>query len=546
MVLFYGLKVESRPDQSTAINDNTRHHMNMRQTPHSIWRMLLLVYGVMLLLQGCAGNRALHPGDHRLVAGQQALSRAIEAILQDSLLTATTTGIHVVRLRDGATLYAHNSQKLFHPASNMKLLTAAAALLHLGPSFQFLTTIGVDSAIAVADTLYGDLYLVGRGDPSIETGDLAQLAEMLQSREIRAIRGNIVCDDSFLDDMRYGEGWMWDDQPGADAAPISALSINGNCIRIFASPGAIGLPARLRLLPPTRYVQLVNESVTFDSTAFDSLLADTAQVFPAFRIIRRWREHSNAFDVTGIIAAGSPEREYRQNIVDPARYFGTLFKEVCERSGITVSGDVVIGQAPHKLRVLAEHRSRPLATLLAEMNKPSDNLYAELLFKVTGAAVYGTPGTSDKAKRVIENMLREWGMDTGALRIADGSGVSRYTLLSPEIVTRVLVEMYRDFRYRSEFVASLPIAGVDGTLAGRMHGLAAEGVLHAKTGSLSGVSTLSGYTTGRDGTELAFSIMMAHFIGSTASFRKIQDRLCDVLARYVQSRRPLTSTATEP
>ena len=166
------------------------------------------------------------------------------------------------------------------------------------------------------------------------------------------------------------------------------------------------------------------------------------------------------------------------------------------------------------------------------MNKPSDNLYAELLLKVVGAQVEGTPGSAEKGKKVLNKLLAEMGVDVEAIRFSDGSGVSRYGLLSPDAIISLLANMYQNFSVRNEFIASLPIAGVDGTLSRRMKGMAAEGIVHAKTGSLGGVSTLAGYTTADDGEVLAFSIMMSHFVGSTWPFRAVQDRICDALTRY--------------
>lgn len=510
-----------------------------------MWRKFFVKCGFWLfaifLLAGCVSSSKVSRTEHAKPAsandihpifGKQALATALDTILQDSVLNATTTGLKVVRISDGKVLFQQNSNKLFHPASNMKLFTAAAALLHLGPEYRFQTTVATDSATALSDTLFGNIYLIGTGDPSFETGDLAEMVEILRSKGIRYIAGNIVCDDSRIDDVRYGEGWMWDDQPSTNASPIGALTINGNNIEFFVQPGDSGTPARIRFMPQTRYVQIVNESVSIDSVEYQTMLSDTMRVFERFSVLRRWREHNNIFDVKGYIVNGAWERRISMNIVEPSLYFGTLFKEACERSGIKSGGRIVLDFAPENNTPLAIHESDPVTTLVANMNKPSDNLYAELLLKAVGAYVKGKPGTSDKGKEVIQEMLSGFGIDMTKIRISDGSGVSRYGLLSPDVIVALLINMYNNFSVRNEFIASLPIAGVDGTLENRMQGMAAKRIVHAKTGSLGGVSTLSGYTTSQDGEVLAFSIMMSHFVGSARPFRDLQDRICDVLTRY--------------
>ena len=497
-----------------------------------------LLLALVIGLAGCAGSAKVAPQatvpapSANALVGQAALAQTLNAILRDSILNATNVGVKAVRLSDGAVLFQQNNQKLFHPASNMKLFTAAAALHYLGPAFRFTTTVAADSGTAISDTLHSDIYLIGTGDPSFDTGNLAQLIDELRNQGIRYIRGNVICDDTFLDNERYGEGWMSDDQPYTDFSPIGALSINGNNIELFSRAGDIGQPARIRTAPRTSYVQILNESTTVDSATFSQLMSDTLDRHEPYSILRRWREQTNVFDARGFIQAGNGERRSYQNIVEPGRYFGTLFKEACLRSDLHIAGNITLDAAPENATTLAVHYSDPMATLVANMNKPSDNLYAELLLKVVGAQVEGTPGSAEKGKKVLNKLLAEMGVDVEAIRFSDGSGVSRYGLLSPDAIISLLANMYQNFSVRNEFIASLPIAGVDGTLSRRMKGMAAEGIVHAKTGSLGGVSTLAGYTTADDGEVLAFSIMMSHFVGSTWPFRAVQDRICDALTRY--------------
>ncbi|MFQ5629080.1 MAG: D-alanyl-D-alanine carboxypeptidase/D-alanyl-D-alanine-endopeptidase [bacterium] len=500
--------------------------------------LILIIY----FLSGCASGSktihtptadATHARDIQPIIGKQALTNSINTILQDTVLAATTTGIKVVRISDGELLFQCDSHKLFHPASNMKLFTSAMALLYLGPEYRFITSVAIDSDAAISDTLHGDIFLIGTGDPSFQTGDLAEIVEALRSRGIRYISGNVVCDDSRLDDLRYGRGWTFDDQPWTYAAPIGALTINGNSLEILTTPGPdSGSAAISRLVPQTKYVQIINESTTLDSAMYRQILSDTSSSFENFSVLRRWREQNNIVDIKGMLVENSEEQSWRLNIVDPTSHFGALFREYCERRGIKTSGGIIRGVTPENAHILAKHSSDPVATLAAKMNKPSDNLYAELLLKAVGAHVKGKPGTAAKGMEVLDKTLAEWGIDVIKIRFADGSGLSRYGLLSPDVIVALLTNMYKNFSVRNEFIASLPIAGVDGTLRNRMKGMAAERIVHAKTGTLSGVTTLSGFTTSQDGEVLAFSIMMSHFVGSARPFRDVQDRICDVLTRY--------------
>jgi len=492
-----------------------------------------------LLLQfGCAATRppARTPvvaPEQPAVVGRQTLARALETILADSVLQRTNVGVKVLRASDGSVLFEHNAQKLFHPASNTKLFTSAAALHYLGPDFRFTTRVAIDSATVLADTLRGNIYLIGSGNPDFSLGDLAYLVEQLYAAGVRHITGEVICDDFYLDDLRQGAGWMWDEGSSTDFARLSALTVADNCIDVTARPAAKpGQPARIELLPATGFVQVINHSVTVDSALLAAMQQDSLAVPEPLRIERRWRQGQNIIDLTGVLPIGAEPVQETLNLDHPSLYFGTLFKEYCQRQGIGIDGGVVRGLAPANLRVLARHESEPLSSIITNMNKPSDNLSAELLLKTVGAETRGRPGTAKKGIRALREMLGAWGVDTTAMRFVDGSGVSRYNLVSPEGIAALLRHMHRDFTVRSEYVASLPIAGVDGSLEHRMRHTAAFRMVRAKTGTLSGVTTLSGYTQARDGQVLVFSIMMAHYIGNSRPFRDVQDRICDVLARF--------------
>jgi len=466
------------------------------------------------------------------IIGKEALIDTITAILNDPALLRASIAAKVVNAETGEIIFEKDSKKLMHPASNTKIFTVSAALLYLGPEYTFKTKILIDSTRTLKDTLDGDIYLVGSGDPAFGLADLKIMIDVLFYKGIRHIAGDIICDDYFFDDLQYGSGWMWDDQPYFGFSPMGALTINWNMLQVNAAPAdTIGLPAEIKLFPQTNYVQINNQSETIDSLTFIELQNDTSLMYKPFSVMRRWQTQENVIDVEGMILAKSNEIERQFNIVDPTFYFGTLFKEYCEQKGISIAGKINRGVVPNKTKTLSVAESPSVAALIYEMNKRSDNLYAELLLKAVGAKVKGTPGSSEKGVDVINEMLTGWSVNPKDFKFVDGSGVSRYNLVNPDAIIELLLNMYNNFSVRHEFIASLPIAGIDGTLEDRMKNSAAFNKLHAKTGTLSGVTTLAGYTTTADDNILAFSIMMSHFTGSAKPLRDIQDKICDAISR---------------
>jgi D-alanyl-D-alanine carboxypeptidase/D-alanyl-D-alanine-endopeptidase (penicillin-binding protein 4) len=492
-------------------------------------RSLLFAFCSLLLLFACATSKKLKapPGGAQSVAE---LRQRLDRILADSALAHAWAGVKIVSLRTGETLYEHNADLLAHPASNQKLLTAAAALSLLGPAYIFRTTVACDSAARVDSVLHGNLYLIGRGNPDLTSNDLFGLAQNLAQTGIREIRGNLICDDFYLDDVRWGSGWMWDDDPAEDAPRLSALSVNKNTVVVRVTPAEVaGKPARVQIDPPNDHLTLINTSVTVKRRSqIDSL------GLPLLTINRKWQQHENTVVVDGAIAQGSSLREETLNVLEPEIYCGRLLRAALQTAGIVVHGGVARGLSPAKTKILAEHRS-PLLPILVNLNKPSDNLSAELLLKTIGAEKFGRPGTATKGIRAMRQFLGSVGVDTNAVHSADGSGASHYNLITPANLINLLVAMWKNFAIRNEFAATLPIAGVDGTLRGRMKGTPAEGVLHAKTGTISAVSTLSGYTTTADGEELAFSMMMQHFLSGSRAARTVQDRIGVELCTFRRS-----------
>ena len=444
------------------------------------------------------------------------LQKNINAILSDSIFIAAHAGIKVVSLETGKVLYEHDSKALMNPASNVKLITSAAALSVLDTNFQFKTSVFVDNTSPVGGVVQ-NIYLKGYGDPDLDISDLDSLASAVHRLGINKIVNNIIVDDSFFDDQYWGSSWSWEDESDPDAPYINALSINKNCIRISVSADSKDISISLE--PNTGFVSVFNKA---------AVVLDTIRV--PLKIKRLSLTNVNSIVVEGGIFR---YRQVTQKIPlsRPELYAGALFKESLQHAGVTVSGDVVSGVVPGGIREIARH-IQPIQQVIETMNKQSDNLSAENILKVMGALKISIPGSARNGVFVENKFLSTLGMDTTMFSIADGSGVSRHNLFSADQVVQLLVAMNKQPRLFMMFYNSLPVAGVDGTLADRMTIYPAAYNLHAKTGTLNGVTCLSGYVQTRDGEMLAFAMMMQNFVSPASKYRQAQDRIGSLLAGF--------------
>jgi D-alanyl-D-alanine carboxypeptidase/D-alanyl-D-alanine-endopeptidase (penicillin-binding protein 4) len=414
----------------------------------------------------------------------------------------------------------------------MKLLTTATALKQLGPNFKFKTVLYADTASISDSTISGNIYLKGFGNPDLVTNDLCWMVQKLTSYGIKRITGDLICDDTYTDDLYWGSGWMWDDASAWYFAPICALTVNDNCVTVTVKPGAkIGDSLIVHLEPLTSYMKIANAGVPVDSL-------DTLQQ-KVFKVERKWKKPENIVVIEGGRAIGDVEKSNVIDVIEAALYTGTLFSEILQQENIILDGYVRKGIVPDTNIVLAKHISSPLSIAVINTNKISDNLSAELIMKILGVEVRGAPGTAEKGISVINEYLSDIGIDSITYNLADGSGVSRYNVITPDLIIELLKDMHEDFRIQAEFKTSLPIAGVDGTLKSRMKNSSAESKLRAKTGSLRGVSSLAGYTTTGDNELIAFSVIMEHFVVPTSKIRKVQDQLGDLISSF--SRTPTLS-----
>ncbi|MQA29531.1 MAG: D-alanyl-D-alanine carboxypeptidase/D-alanyl-D-alanine-endopeptidase [Luteitalea sp.] len=464
----------------------------------------------------------LSPTDH--------LQQTIRAALADPQLEYATWGIAVRSLDRHDTLFALNSGKLLMPASTMKVVTLAAAAEQLGWDFEYETQLVAHGVIATG-FLDGDLVIVGSGDPSIDDWDGAATrtfgtwAERLKQAGVRAVGGRIIGDDETFDDLGLGAGWAWDDLAASYATSVGALQFNENTAQVVITPGpAAGSPARVSLSPATASVTLRNLIVTVPADAPAAI-----SIKPAPR--------GAAAEARGTIGLNAGPLVRNVSVDNPTMYLTAAIRDGLVAHGIDVRGpaididDLTIAPIRHDGVLLISHRSAPLWMLAEPMMKMSQNLFAESLLKALGAHASGV-GSADAGRAAVQATLRAWGVPPGDVQMADGSGLSRYNLLTADALVTILARVHDNDRLRQRFEHTLPIAGVDGTLAQRMAGTRAFANARAKTGSFSNARALAGYVTTADGEMLAFSIIANNYAVQPEVIDRTSDFIVIALAQF--------------
>jgi D-alanyl-D-alanine carboxypeptidase/D-alanyl-D-alanine-endopeptidase (penicillin-binding protein 4) len=428
-------------------------------------------------------------------ASEDARPRALERLVRAPALRGARVGVVVERLAGGERLLALAADQPFVPASNQKLLVAAAALARLGPAYRFETPLYVDGEIDAKGVLDGTLWIEGSGDPSLVSETLWRLADEIRLRGVREVRGGIGVDARRFDAARIHPDW----EPvsaRAYEAPVSAFAANYSSFRIeLAAAPAPGSPIVARLAPAVGYLQLRSDATTLLGAGGIGLAIEPLSS-GAGELVR----------VRGALSPASAPRTLWRSVAFPEHYAASLLASQLEAAGVRVHGSVRIGARPETARELLRFEGERLADSVLLQNKWSNNFIAEQLCKALGAEAFGPPGTWEKGTRAIREWLRSVGIDDAALVVADASGLSPRNRVSPAVLTRVVREAAASFAYGPEFIASLPLGGLDGTLEDRMNG--ATGGVRAKTGHLRHVASLSGVAPGPDGELLAFSVLV--------------------------------------
>ncbi|MBV9481799.1 MAG: D-alanyl-D-alanine carboxypeptidase/D-alanyl-D-alanine-endopeptidase [Acidobacteria bacterium] len=468
------------------------------------------------------------------------LAAKINAILADPEIARGFWGIEIISLTSGQVLYSHNADKLFIPASNTKLFTTAAALALIGPDYRCRTTLETTGTIGSDGRLHGDLMLVGRGDPNLSgrvlpysvhsersqfpIKALEDLADAVLQKGIKRIEGDVVADDSYFAFERYGEGWTQDDLVWADGAPVSALTINDNVIFVDITPARrAGEGASVTITPFSDYYRIDNRIITTPAGTGRKIFINRE---PGSMVLTLW----------GNMPVSDPGANEALAVEDPAAFAGMLFGSLLAKRGIVLEGRIrthhtelaslstfsVTALASHgggdthggslvpkEATVLTSYESRPLRDDVRVINKVSQNLHAELLLRVLGHEK-GTTATIEGGLEVLRGFLTQVGIPNEQYAFYDGSGLSRQNLVTPSAVVALLQYAAKQ-PWGTFFAESLPVAGMDGSLADRMRNTPAQGLVLGKTGSLDHVKSLSGYATTVSGDRVVFSIFANNF-----------------------------------
>ena len=450
-----------------------------------------------------------------------ALQQDIDAILANPSLARGFWGVVVKSLKTDETLYTVNARKLMMPASNMKIVTLAAAAEQLGWDYTYETRLNAAGAIADG-VLDGDLVVVGSGDPSLVATDgmaervFADWASRVKNAGIRTVGGRVIGDDDAFADETLGFGWSWDDLADDYAAGVGALQLNENALRVTVAPGPrAGDFAAVSIAP-------FGGALTIDSRV-TTAAPDTR---PAVRTRRL--PGSSRLELRGSIPAGHAPVIEAVSVDNPTQFFVDALRSALIANGIDVRGPAVDiddirrrpGPGEPGQRTIVSYRSPPLSELAQRLMKISQNQYAETLFRTVGG------------QNAVASILQPWGVAAGDLIQRDGSGLSRYDYVTPEALIAILTHVDRDTRLKAPFEASLPVLGRDGTLGNRLKGTAADGNARAKTGSMSNVRALSGYLTAADGEPLVFSIVANNFDVEPAAINAAADAIVLRLAQF--------------
>lgn len=437
------------------------------------------------------------------------LEPAINAIANRPQFQQSRWGILIETLTQNTTLYNRDSQHYFIPASTAKLLTTAASLQKLGANFRIRTSVYGDGQ--------GNIYLVGRGDPSLTETQLKDLAQQLKKRGINQIN-QLIAVDGYFTGSPIHPTWQWEDVQAGYGAPINSLILNQNSLDLKLAPQAVGQPLKVTWVRPEQStgwtIENQTKTVKENEPEFVRIGRDFSQ--PIIRISGQLRVN------------GEPEQVYAA-VIEPTNNFIQQFQKILINSGIKVLETSIASNFSHPQEELAFVESPPLSELIKTTNLESNNVFAESLLRTLGAQNSQVDSVESGLKE-IKLILNQLGIDPNSYQLFDGSGLSRNNLVTPLaliqtlriMATSPIAELYQN---------SLPIGGVSGTLKRRFTDNSATGIVQAKTGTMTGVTSLSGYISPPDYQPLVFSITINQTNLSTQELRQAVDEIVLLLTQ---------------
>lgn len=443
------------------------------------------------------------------------LAQRLDSLIKKKLPPGSDVGVSVYDLTDKKQLYAYRDDKLCRPASNMKLLTVFAALSRLEYNDPFRTEVWYKGTID-RDTLTGDLYVIGGFDPEFKDSAMNVLTEQIRILPFSVVKGKVYGDVSMKDSLYWGSGWSWDDTPESYQPYMTPLMFNKGFVSVTATPGKAGNPASIACEPVSSFYSLSNETQSRTPSA------------GKFSVSRNWLEGGNNIVVKGNV---EHRRTSGVNMYPAEDFFMHVFIERLQAKGLDVNPEYGFAEF---VQDSLSHRiagyETPLQEVVNETMKESDNLGAEaLLCKLAVHYKKGKRVSWNDGLEVIREQIKLLGHDPENYKLADGSGLSSYNYVSPALLVDLLRYCYGNTELFQRLYKSLPIGGVDGTLEHRMRkGTKAYMNVHAKTGTITGISTLSGYLKSANGHNIAFAIMNQNGL-SGAKSRELQNLICEML-----------------
>lgn len=485
--------------------------------------VLLLLLAILVFLPRPDHDKAMSEK-----TGYSPIISNIDALLKKEQLVGAVTGISIREAKTGKLIYSANGDIRLHPASNMKLLTGAAAMETLGAEYQFSTELKTDGKVR-GHTLQGNLYLKGKGDPTLIPADLVRFAKDLKLKGIECIEGDLIGDDNWYDDVRLSQDLNWSDEFNYTGAQVSALTLSPDTdfdtstVIIEVSPASkTGMSGEVKVTPANDYVEVINKAITVEKEGQQEISVN--------------RIHgTNKIVVNGTIPLGGGNVKSWIAVWEPTAYVLNVFKSVLEENGVKFNSDskMMTGETPNNAWTITSKKSIPLKELFVPYMKLSNNGISEMLTKEMGRVVHGK-GSWERGLQVIAETLSGFGVNIKTILLRDGSGMSHKNLIPPNELSQLLFGIQKK-EWFPDYEHSLPIAGesnrlVGGTLRTRMTSGSTKGNVKAKTGLIYGVSTISGYVTSKNGEKLIFSIMINNYLSTSVT--SIEDEIIKVLAEF--------------
>lgn len=448
----------------------------------------------------------------------QSLTTRLDVLLGDALLHASDASVAVYDLTADRMLYEHCADKLCRPASVEKVVTAVTALHRLGTDYTLQTELRVTGFLGSDSILHGDLYVVGGFDPEFTVSDLDALIAAIPHAGIRSITGSVLADVSMADTTYWGSGWCWDDAPASFQPYYSPLLLEKGCVEVCVTPTVKDSAATIVCLPASSWYEVDNRTQCYNDSA------------GSLRITRDWRQGSNRIIITGNVEQPCTRKLSLQT---SDQHFFALFTERMLRSGIG-AGTFGYAVCPPDARAIVTIK-RSIREVIHEALKESDNLNAEALLyhlAATSGKPYATAADGvtriDSLLASVYTLYGEHVTRVPPHKIVDGSGLSNYNMISARLLLNVLRYAHSQPEIYALLAESLPHSGTDGTLKGRMANKTMRGRIIAKTGSMTGVSTLAGYARATNGHTLAFVIMNQQIL-KLSQARAWQDKICTAI-----------------